>query len=195
MDLYLICASLFLFGVFLPGKYAERESAQSDHPIGTAQIYRIEQKPAAEISEWAADNNHIYVYYDAKGLLEVYDLGGTYDYSVEVYQQRNGIGHIGIDQGQLYIKDRIGNVYVFQGERQIDFVPREENRFPTEIFEKTATGYYLRAGKLYRQTDNMVVVDLRKSSVIKPYSNMLSVAVFVCLISVAFLFIKRLKHT
>jgi len=78
------------------------------------------------IKQVVAGENCIYVVFGSRGIVNVYSKNGKYQYSVAVYDYRNGRVKIAIVEEELYIRDKVNNVYIFSGEELLQFVPKAE---------------------------------------------------------------------
>lgn len=65
------------------------------------------------------DDNNIYLMYGNIGVVQVFDLNGSYEYSIGIYKPRKHSSWLAIQDGYLYIQVNAGNLYAFQnGELQ-----------------------------------------------------------------------------
>lgn len=69
----------------------------------------------------AADDQYLYVYYDEKGIVNVYRQGGPFLFRIELDHIPNGKGAIAARDGLLYVKARGNVIYVLRGETLIDW--------------------------------------------------------------------------
>ena len=68
-----------------------------------------------------ADEENLYVYYDEKGIVNVYQRGGPFLYRIDLDHIPNGKGAIAAKDDLLYVKTRGNVIYVFQGEMLLDW--------------------------------------------------------------------------
>ena len=114
-----LCAILavFLIGI----AYAVLSPGKPIESAGRVVVTREEYRGYSSFLS-AFDAQHTYVYWDEKGIVNVYEKDGPFLYRLEVGHSQNGKGAIAVQDGRLYVKARGNIIYVFQGEQLIDWV-------------------------------------------------------------------------
>ena len=83
-----------------------------------------------------ADDERLYLYYEADGAVNIYSREGSFLYCILVGHIQNGKGAIAIVDGLLYIKARGNIIYILDGENIIDIAV-----FSKEEWKKGDTRY------------------------------------------------------
>lgn len=150
----------------------------------SAEILQREQRPKAKISEFAVSQTNIFIHYEKEGLVEIYDLNGDYCYSIRFKQQRNGVGHIGVSDETLYIQDRLGNLYIFEGNMQVGYKTYKDSEGIPKVGSSLTSQYHYKQGKLIRNKDEYVVLDLSENSVVRPFWGLLAVCALILIFTI-----------
>ena len=157
----------------------------------SAEILNREQRPKVKISEFAVSETNIFIHYEKEGLVEAYDLEGNYCYSIRFSQQKNGVGHIGVNGNTLYIQDRLQNVYIFQGTTQIGLEASQCSEGIPKTGSSLTTQYHYKQGKIIRNADGYTVLDLSENSVVRPFWGLLVVCTLILISAMIGKHIKR----
>ena len=112
--------------------------------------------PHSGIEQVVSDGQRVYVLYDSeKGVVQVYDCGGTYLHSMRLYKHMNGAFSMPAEGDMLYIKDYHGDIYAFKNGEFSEFLRNEaadaiKEEIPHSIFEQNTQGYEVRSGSVWR---------------------------------------------
>ena len=82
------------------------------------QAYRFfekEIKPGGRICSIAEDSGVLYVFYDYAGVVNVYQIDGTFMYAIQVSAIQNGAGTVAILDHKLYVISTEHVIYCFDG--------------------------------------------------------------------------------
>lgn len=102
------------------------------------------------IKQIVADKEYVYVVYGSYGAVQVYDLTGNYQYSIAVSSQQNGRIRIAVQDGALYIRDKVNNIYIFRNGEFFDFVEKPAaGILGTVDFNANASDYEVRWGSIW----------------------------------------------
>ena len=98
---------LFYFSTIQPPKV--KQCVESDS------IYRFfdNKQYWTEITNYCCQDRYLYVLYQRKAILQVYDRDGNYESSYAFYRT-NGRAELGIDEEFTYLADRTHNWYIFK---------------------------------------------------------------------------------
>lgn len=145
--LLLACTVLFLLVLKKDAEYVE--------PVGSygKPALVIEEKPLRKFSidQVADDSQCIYLLDESNGVLLVFDVHGTYKYTVFFYDTLNGAFRMAIIQDVLYVQDSQDNIYVFRfGELERFIKVSEQTDDVTINFEQTSSNYELRWNGVYK---------------------------------------------
>lgn len=77
--------------------------------------------PATKISDIASTDDTLYLYFDTTNVIEAYDLGGNYKYSILIHSHQKGSGRIATKENLLYIQDKEGNIHILDNEDVVSF--------------------------------------------------------------------------
>ena len=79
--------------------------------------------PNSGIEQVVSDGQRVYVLFTSRnGVVQVYDYGGTYLYSVRLYAHSNGAFAMAVEGNTLYIQDYHGDIYVFKNGEFTEFL-------------------------------------------------------------------------
>lgn len=103
------------------------------------------------IKQIASDNDRIYVLFGSRCIVNAYSKSGEYQYSIAVYDHKNGRVKIAAVEDKLYIQDKVGNIYLFAGEDFLEFVPKEDSAAITDsvVFNASTKDYAIRWGSIW----------------------------------------------
>ena len=88
-----------------------------------------------------------------RGFVQVFDLDGTYQYSMFFLDHDNGGFSLGTDGEYVYVRDKRCNIYVFLNDAFLKYERREEaEERPAQIWESTP-GYEIRGQDLWHASD------------------------------------------
>ena len=106
------------------------------------------------INQIVSTQDEIYIMYSNYGVISVYKNTGTYMYSISVYSHKNGRVRISVFDDLLYVQDKAGNIYRFQGDTLLDFLPRDQakNLVKNINFDAESKEYFLKGASIHRQT-------------------------------------------
>ena len=111
------------------------------------------------ISQIASDEDRIYVLYGTYSVVQAYNQAGAYLYSVSVYNHANGLTRVAAQDGNLYIRDKQGNVYIFSGTELIEYLEKPEADHPAAKlpYGVSDPGYRLRWGSVENAEGDTVI--------------------------------------
>lgn len=94
--------------------------------------------PYDEISSMVVADGMIFLHYDAKGLVNVYNTDGEFQYGLQVKTIPNGAGDIVYIDGKLYVYARGNIIYVFEKTELINIIEFRAGSPENIIFEQYA---------------------------------------------------------
>ena len=108
------------------------------------------------INQIISKEDRIYIMHANYGVVSVYNSTGVYQYTISVYSHANGRMKIALKDGLLYVRDKQGNVYRFQENVFLDFVPKSQSGILVQSidFDVQSREYVLKATSIYRSTSN-----------------------------------------
>ena len=72
------------------------------------------------------ENNNIYVLFDEnRGIIQVFDISGEFQYTAAFYDHMNGAFSIAVYKGDLFVRDSVHNIYILRDGKLCDFFERE----------------------------------------------------------------------
>ena len=166
--LILGAAFLFLLGSLKKSGRLQTSTLKNDSEYCV--IYE-EHRPSCRIGaeDWFVADGRIYVLFEERSYLNVYDVQGTFLYSIETYHMNNGAERIAYKDGLLIIHTRSGGVYLFDGPKMKEYIPwdrtdeekTEKNRMYYNYIEyefsakklNQEANYYLENDTIYHLTD------------------------------------------
>lgn len=72
-----------------------------------------------------ATNQNLYFSYTVHNCVDVYDMEGTFLYSILFPYRQNGVIYVRCDDTQAYIRDKFGSVYIFEGNKIVKTMNKE----------------------------------------------------------------------
>lgn len=134
------------------------------HPVVATAELKLEQ---ADISQILNDGRYLYVLYDAVDeYVQVYDLDGSYQFTISVFCHPNGALRMALVAGDLYICDRYKNIYIFHGDIFKHFIDAEDARknYSTIDFECWSKDYKVRSGSVWNVSNEGEVCVIDRSA-------------------------------
>lgn len=139
-------AILLILGVavlFLPG-FTGRNGRIKAVPLKNDSEYRVfyeDQIPFGTIGDrdWFVADDRIFVLFEKRSYLSVYDPDGAFLYSIQTYHINNGTERIAYRDGQLIIHTRSGGIYLFDGPEKQEYIPWD--RSDTDAMERNRAYY------------------------------------------------------
>lgn len=136
---------------------ADRTAAREPVTLSNAPSYSsdFEDRKSYFIDTLVEFEDRIYILPNSgQGFVQVYDLLGTYQYSMFFLEHRNGGFFLGTDGEYLYVKDKRSNVFVFQNGQFLRYEKREHaEKRPAGLWQSTP-GYEIRGRDLWRVSDD-----------------------------------------
>ena len=126
------------------------------------------------ISQIVSDENRIYVLFGTYSVVQVYTHEGEYLFTISVYNHVNGRTELATYDNQLYIRDKVGNVYVFNDNRFVGYVPREEaEEYSARLpYGTSDTAYNVRRGSICKTEEcGTSVVVIQRPFILSIYQN------------------------
>ena len=117
--------------------------------------------PNSGIEQVVTDGQWVYVLYTSRtGVVQVYDYGGTYLYSMRLYAHSNGAFKMATKDQVLYIEDYHADIYVFKNGEFTEFLKDDaadaiRAEIPYSTFEKNSEGYEIKNGSVWRVDGQM----------------------------------------
>ena len=117
------------------------EGFRAPKALPKSEIFRIldeEYVPRDVVSSFQATDDGVYVFYDLRGLLNIYSPDGEFLYGIQFPTIKNGHGDFMVDDHVLYIKTRSNGIYVFDGKIlqnlfTLDEAPEEYRRLTAQM--------------------------------------------------------------
>lgn len=151
-----ICAALCALLVCLALMYRSAQEAEQ-HPqpyYGIPAVWTAESEPESYvIHQIAEDGTFLYILSDEhNGVVQVYDLDGTYLRTMAFFPNMNGAFRIAAQEDTLYVRDMKYNLYIFRGGVFAEFITRQNASAFLEglDFSGNAAGYEMRDGSVWR---------------------------------------------
>lgn len=112
----IICILLIIITTFLIEKVGESKPAELyANSVGIPIVAkRGTDFLCAGIQQIVNDEQSLYVLYGNYGVVQAYDLNGTYLYTISLYNHQNGRFEIAVRDGCLYVSDKMDNLYIFK---------------------------------------------------------------------------------
>lgn len=102
-------------------------------------------------------NDNIYVLLDEhRGIVQVFDLGGEFQYTASFYDHMNGAFSIAVCEDELYVRDSVHNIYILRDGELLHFFEREAiPEWIRQIDFSTSSVYYReRLGSIWYVSDD-----------------------------------------
>lgn len=128
-----------------------------EYPIaticGVPTISTVEFVPTKlSVDQILADDSNLYILFgEHKGIIQVFDTNGTYQYTASFYDHMNGAFSMAVYEGALYVRDSVHNIYILRNGVLIDFINREEVPEWIDMLDFTASAenYQVRFGSVW----------------------------------------------
>ena len=138
-------------------------------------------------------NDNIYVLLDEhRGIVQVFDLSGEFQYTASFYDHMNGAFSIAVYKGDLYVRDSVHNIYILRDGKLFDFFEREA--IPEWIrqidFNASSVNYQERLGSIWCVSDEQEYCVVQRPLQAAFYQNNLY---FMCAIIVVLIMAVRLR--
>ena len=148
------------------------------------------------IKQIVSDSNSIYVLFGSRGIVNAYSKNGEYQYSVAVYDYKNGRVKIAVDEDKLYIQDKANNIYVFLGKEFLEFIPKEERAriIDSVDFNASTNDYAVRWGSIWNVShEEYNTCVIQRQFWLTLHQNGLGTLIMIGLLAIAggFLYLKR----
>lgn len=140
------------------------------------------------IDQIVASETHLFILFDeSQGIVKTYDLKGNFQQTLLFYAHQNGAFRIAIDEDVLYVRDKYGNIYLFDNDSFSTFIEREDAlQILEEIdFERQSSCFEVRAGSVWNTKDNLCIIE--RSAYSSIYQNNFDFIISICLV-IFFLF-------
>lgn len=127
-----------------------------------------------KVSQIVSDDNRIYVLFGTYSVVQVYTHEGEYLYTISVYNHLNGRTEIAAHNNYLYIRDKIGNVYVFSSDCFVERIDRtEQANLPTMLsFGISDSAYSVRLGSIWEsETIDSAKCVIQRPIILSIYQN------------------------
>lgn len=94
-------------------------------------LHEEELIPWEDATSFLLSDGKIYVYYDASGLVNVYQMDGSFCFGIQIPTIKSGKGDIAYQNGYLYIESRRAIYYVFENLQLVETIElsKDLNRF------------------------------------------------------------------
>lgn len=147
--------------------------------------------PHSDIEQIVADDARVYVLYGSEnGVVQVFDLEGTYLYSWRLYTHLNGGFHMAVKGDSLYIQDYHADIYVFRNGEFVEFLSDEKTdtimaAIPFSKFEENTEGYVVKNGSVWYVSGDVNRCVIERPWITGIYQNNFNVALRVLIIAAA----------
>lgn len=123
-------------------------------------VRRASDAVCADIRQIASDSKALYLLYGQYGVVQAYDLDGTYRYSISLYSHSNGAFRIAAEEGTLYVLDKESNLYCFRDGSFSGFVEKEEAKaLASQIsFDGRSGNHQIRGSSVWETASGKPVV-------------------------------------
>lgn len=126
------------------------------------------------IDQILTTHDTVFVLYDEhRGIVQAFDKAGTYRYTASFFKHANGTFRMAVQDGQLYVRDCIHNIYVLQDGALIEFYERD--LVPEWIcqldYQLSSPNYRVRMGSVWDVADADAHCFIRRSIVSTLYQN------------------------
>lgn len=188
----IILLSFFLYlGRLCPKALVAREVGK---PIVTNEVVRHN---CLGINQIVSTSDKIYLMHANYGVISVYSNYGTYEYSISVYSHENGRVKLAYYDNLLHVQDKRGNVYRFQEDTFLDFIPENQvgDLMQHVDFNTESREYYLKGASIYREIGHGVseCVISRPPWLILTQARIAQPLLFVCMLA-CFVCLKLMKR-
>lgn len=108
------------------------------------------------VTQIVSDDNNIYILFGTYSVVQVYTQEGEYKYTISVYNHMNGRTEIAVHDNHLYIRDKLGNIYVFYGDQFINLIDRTEvTHFAATLpYGAYDSAYRVHLGSIFKLVEN-----------------------------------------
>lgn len=172
-------------------------------PLEKGEHYRVlsaECVPRETAKDLLVTDHTFAVYYDASGLINVYNLNGMFLYGIQIETIGNGTAYIGFVNGCMNILSRGDRCYVFEGKQLVRTFTSAENKAAFESVKqitmashnRTANGnvyYYMAASNEIKRGPSVseltTVVSFPKRNEVAEELGMLALLAFLAITTIA----------
>ena len=183
-----ICYSINGIGSLIP-RYLKKVE------IGKPLITEEEKIIRSAITQIVSDEGSIYILYGRYGVVQEFDINGTYKCAYAVYCHPNGRISIAINNGKLFVRDKVDNIYVFSEGILLDFVSSDQAGpiINTVDFGEYSDAFEVRFGSIcYRTVDHDPYCVISRPAWLMVYQeNILVYAQFLMVLLLCIINIKR----
>ena len=117
----IVCA-LFLWASVLLGRESFDDVPLIESEKEEYILHRKELVPREEIESIVVAGGRIYILYDRTALINVYRTDGTFEYGIQLPTFQKGRGDIAVMRGDLYVRSRRGDIYVFRDDKLLECI-------------------------------------------------------------------------
>lgn len=113
--------------------------------------------PKLSVDQILVDGDDLYVLYgEHKGIIQVFDTNGAYQYTVALYDHLNGAFAMAVLEGTLYVRDSVYNVYVLRDGEFEEFIERDNATALMDAlnFNLSSDEHQVRLGSIWCISDN-----------------------------------------
>ena len=163
--------------------------------IGRPLVTEEEKTIRSEITQIVSDEGSIYVLYGRYGVVQEFDINGTYKRAYAVCCHPNGRIRIAINNGMLFVRDKVDNIYVFSEGIFLEFVSSDQADpiINAVDFEEISDAFEVRFGSIcYRTADHEPYCLINRPAWLMVYQeNILVYAEFLLVLLLCIINIKR----
>ena len=158
----LITVMLVLIGLLsffeLTGAICPPELQATGEGVPTV-ITRKDDLLITGVAQIVSDTDRIYVLYGTYSVVQAYTTAGEYLYSVSVYNHPGGATAMAAKDGELYIRDKQGNIYIFSGTELKEYLEQPDGDHPAArlSYGTSDPGYRLRWGSVENAAGETVI--------------------------------------
>lgn len=155
----LIILSAILF--FKRANVQDSPSPQTGMPV----IYTEELNLGDMRIDQILHDSSLYILDGDHGYIRVFDLSGIYQYTIALYDYMNGYYSMALSDGVLYVRDPHFNMYLFEENSFILFIPKDEVGQLGKMldFSLSSDQYVLQFGSVWQIKGNDKVCVIQRS--------------------------------
>lgn len=191
--IFLICILFILLFI----KAIKYEDAPQEALYGVPLIYENEDSlEMHSIDQVVDDGTRLYILFnDHEGIVQIYDIDGNYEKTVEFYGGNNGAFKIAAENGIFYVCDKKANLYLFSDGEFVDFLTNSEGMSLRKSinFEDSSPNFRVHLGSVWRIDNGEEICVIRR-----PISSALFQGNFVLILGFAIIFfggiIRKNRH-
>lgn len=122
--------------------------------VGVPLVYEdasaLNHEPIEQIVD---DGQYLYLLFGFHdGIVQIYDTNGNYQKTIAFYSHQNGAFRIAVANGLFYVRDKRGNLYLFNNGEFDHFFGYQENEWLRKSidFDATSTDYVVKMESVWR---------------------------------------------